>query len=182
VILAGIVIGKAASIYDGKHATLTQSFGPEARGSACSAQLIISDEPVLYPYLSAPDVLVAMSQDAYQRFHPELRSGGLLLVEEELVTCQAHRGQPTDIRVCGIPATRLAEELGRRGVLNIVMAGFLIALSGLASVEAMRRAIADTVPEGTEALNLSAFKKGLEYGLARVPASTGLPQQPALRV
>src|SRR3970282_2286313 len=64
VILAGIVIGKAAAIYDGKHATLTQSFGPEARGSACSAQLVLSDQPILYPYLTALDILGGMSQAA----------------------------------------------------------------------------------------------------------------------
>ncbi len=166
VILAGIVIGKAAAIYDGKYATLTQSFGPEARGSACSAQLIVSDEPILYPYLTAPDILVAMSQDAYHRFHSELRPGRLLLVEEELVTCHP---LPLGITLHGIPATRLAEELGRRAVLNIVMVGFLTAVTGLVGVEAMKRAVADSVPHGTEAVNLAAFEKGLEYGLAHLP-------------
>ncbi len=187
VILAGIAIGKAASIYDGKYATLTQSFGPEARGSACSAQLIISDEPILYPYLTAPNILVAMSQDAYTRFHSELGPRGLLLVEEELVTCHPRhacpesaeadrRGAPSGITLHGIPATRLAEELGRRAVLNIVMVGFLTAVTGLVSVEAMKKAVADSVPHGTEAVNLAAFEKGLEYGLTR------LPMQPAVGV
>ncbi len=173
VILAGIVIGKAAAIFDGKHATLTQSFGPEARGSACSAQLIISSQPILYPYLTGTNILVAMSQDAYHRFCSELRPGGLLLVEEELVTCHS---LPPGITLHGIPATRLAEELGRRAVLNIVMVGFLTALTGLVSVEAMKKAVADSVPPGTEAVNLAAFEKGLEYGLAHL----ALP--PAMRV
>ncbi len=167
VILAGIVIGKAAAIYDGKHATLTQSFGPEARGSACSAQLILSNEPILYPYLTSTDILVAMSQDAYHRFSTELRPGGLLLVEEELVTCHS---VPQGLTLHGIPATRLAEELGRRAVLNIVMVGFFAAVTGLVSVEAMKKAVADSVPRGTEKLNLAAFEKGLEYGPAYLPA------------
>ncbi|HEY4683314.1 MAG TPA: 2-oxoacid:acceptor oxidoreductase family protein [Candidatus Acidoferrales bacterium] len=176
VILAGIVIGKAAAIYDGKHATLTQSFGPEARGSACSAQLVLSDQPILYPYLTALDILVAMSQDAYHRFGSELQPGGLLLVEAELVTCHPRPDGPPGIRLHGIPATRLAEELGRRAVSNIVMVGFLTAMTGLVSVEAIKQAIADSVPRGTEAVNLAAFEKGLEYGLAH------LPTQPALQV
>ena len=76
VILAGMVIGKAAAIHDGKFATLTQSFGPEARGSACSAQLIVSDEPILYPYITEPDILVAMSQEAHARFGSRPEAGG----------------------------------------------------------------------------------------------------------
>jgi len=85
VILAGMVIGRAASIYDGRFATLTQSFGPEARGSACSAQLIVADEPILYPYITQPDILVVMSQEAHARFAPGLKPGGLLLYEQDLI-------------------------------------------------------------------------------------------------
>ena len=73
VILSAIVIGKAASIYQGAHATMTQNFGPEARGGACSAQLLLSDQPILYPYVTQPDILVVMSQEAYTRFGPELK-------------------------------------------------------------------------------------------------------------
>jgi len=82
VILMGIIIGKAASIFDEGHATLTQSFGPEARGSACSAQLVVNTDPILYPYVSAPNVLICMSQEAYSKFSPELKVGGLVLIEE----------------------------------------------------------------------------------------------------
>jgi 2-oxoglutarate ferredoxin oxidoreductase subunit gamma len=161
VILAGMVIGKAASIHDGKFATLTQSFGPEARGSACSAQLIVSDEPILYPYLTQPDVLVVMSQEAHARFGADLKPGGMLLYEEDLIRFD----HPTPgIRHYGIPATRFAEELGRRLVLNMVMVGFVTALAGLATPAAVRKAIAGSVPKGTESLNLAAFEKGLVFG------------------
>ena len=81
VILSAIVLGKAASIYQGAYATMTQNFGPEARGGACSAQLIVSDTPVLYPYVARPDIMVVMSQEAYVRFAPELKEGGILIVE-----------------------------------------------------------------------------------------------------
>lgn len=161
VILAGMVLGRAAAIHDGKFVTLTQSFGPEARGSACSVQIIFSSEPILYPYLTHEDILVAMSQEAYSRFAPELKPGGLLLYEQDLIT----PGKlPRDVQARGIPATRLAEELGRRLVLNMVMVGFITALTELATPEAVRKSVAESVPPGTEKLNLAAFERGLRYG------------------
>ena len=165
VILAGMVIGKAAAIHDGKFATLTQSFGPEARGSACSAQLIVSDEPILYPYITQPDILVALSQEAHARFGSDLKPAGMLLYEQDLI----HLDNTTKgIRHFGIPATRFAEELGRKLVLNMVMVGFVTALTGLATPAAVRKAIAGSVPKGTESLNLAAFEKGLEFGLSKL--------------
>jgi 2-oxoglutarate ferredoxin oxidoreductase subunit gamma len=161
VILAGMIVGRAAAIYDGKFATLTQSFGPEARGSACSAQLLLSPEPILYPYVTHPDILVAMSQEAHARFRSELNPGGLLLYEQDLIHLPKVNHH---IRSYGIPATRFAEELGRKLVLNMVMVGFVTALAGLASPEAIRKAIRDSVPPGTESLNLAAFEKGLLHG------------------
>jgi len=160
VILAGIIIGRAASIYDDKYATLTQSFGPEARGSACSAQVIISDEPVTYPYVVRPDVLVVMSQDAANRFVPELKETGILLYEQDLVKPPS---VPGTVRAYSIPATRFAEQLRRRMVLNIVMAGFFTAVTGLVSPEAMRQSVEVSVPKGTEQLNLEAFERGYQY-------------------
>jgi 2-oxoglutarate ferredoxin oxidoreductase subunit gamma len=161
VVLAGMVIGNAATLHDGRFVTLTQSFGPEARGTTCSVQLIVSDEPVLYPYLTKPDILVVMSQDANQRYGTDLKPGGLLLYEQDLI-------QPARLnhgtRTYGIPATRFAEELGRKLVLNMVMVGFVTAMTGLASPDAVRMAISASVPRGTEPLNLSAFEKGHEYG------------------
>jgi len=168
VILAGMVIGKAAAIYDGQAVTLTQSFGPEARGSACSVQLIVSDEPILYPYLNQPDLLVVMSQEAFTRFRSDLRPGGMLLYEQDLIKVET--AQP-GVRALGIPATRLAEELGRKLVLNMVMVGFVTAVTGLATPEAVRRAIQDFAPKGTQSLNLAAFEKGLEFGLAQATAA-----------
>jgi 2-oxoglutarate ferredoxin oxidoreductase subunit gamma len=163
VILSAIIVGKAASIFQGDHATMTQSFGPESRGGACSAQVILSDSPILYPYVTRPDVLVAMSQEACTRFVPELKDGGLLIVEQDLV----HVAElPDGIRMHGVPATRLAEELGRRMVLNVVMVGFFAAVTGLLRPDALRRAIEDSVPSGLRDLNLRAFEKGYGFGAA----------------
>ena len=161
VILSAIVIGKAVSVFEGGYATMTQSFGPEARGGACSAQVILSQQPVLYPYVTRPDTLVVMSQEAYSKFTPELRPGGMLIVEQDLVRVTDLRD---GIRVYSVPATRLAEELGKRMVLNIVMVGFFAAVSGLVTPGALRQAVADSVPEHFASLNLQAFDKGFEYG------------------
>jgi 2-oxoglutarate ferredoxin oxidoreductase subunit gamma len=162
VILMGIILGKAYAIYEGKEATLTQSFGPEARGGACSAQVVLEDTKVLYPYTTDVDVLVVMSQEAYATYYPKLKDGGILIIEEELVKLgDVKPGQ----QVYGIPATRFAEEVGRRMVLNIVMLGFLAAVSDVVSREAMRKAVESSVPSGTEELNLKAFDKGYEYGI-----------------
>jgi 2-oxoglutarate ferredoxin oxidoreductase subunit gamma len=168
VILAGEIIGKAATIYDGKFSTLTHSYGPEARGGACSAQIIISDQKVAYPYVASPDVLVLMSQEAYELYLDELKPGGILIIEQDLVKM----GESIATKPYDIPATRMAEELGSRIVLNIVMLGFLTAISGLVTHEAMEKAIRETVPKGTEYVNLLAFDKGYAFGL-QVKDETG---------
>jgi len=160
VILSGYIIGRAASIYDTKNATMIQSFGPEARGSACSAQLIVADDGIDYPYIIAPNIMIVMSQEAYTKFSPEIATGGILITEEELVNPLNLR---KDLKHFSIPATRLAEELGRKMVLNIVMMGYMTAVTKLIDKEAMRKAVQASVPKGTEELNLKAFDKGYEY-------------------
>jgi 2-oxoglutarate ferredoxin oxidoreductase subunit gamma len=160
VILSAIVLGKAASIYQNAFATMTQNFGPEARGGACSAQLVVSESPVLYPYVTKPDILVVMSQEAYSRFVPELKNGGILIVEQDLVRVDELKGE---IKVYSVPATRIAEELGKRMVLNSVMVGFFTAVTRLLDADAVRKAVADSVPSSFREINLKAFEQGFEY-------------------
>jgi 2-oxoglutarate ferredoxin oxidoreductase subunit gamma len=167
VILAGIIIGRAASIYDNKFATLTQSFGPEARGSACSAQVIVSDSSILYPYVTRPEILLVMSQEACNKFLPETTDDAIVIIEENLVH---PKGLKPGMKVYGIPATRLAEELGRKMILNIVMVGFFAAVTKLVDCNSAREAVKASVPQGTEEMNLKAFDRGYEYG-CRVPGS-----------
>jgi 2-oxoglutarate ferredoxin oxidoreductase subunit gamma len=174
VILSAIVLGKAASIHQGEFATMTQNFGPEARGGACSAQLMLSDTPVLYPYVTHPDVMVVMSQEAYTKFAPELKEGGTLLIERDLVRVT---DLPAQTRIYSVPATRLAEELGKRMVLNIVMVGFFTAVTQLLDADAVRKAVADSVPASFRELNLKAFEKGYEYGKGALAAG---PEKPDL--
>ena len=163
VILCASIIGKAASIFEGKHATLIQAFGPEARGSACSAQVTVSSDLIGYPYVKQADILVLMSQDAFNQFAPTLRPGGMILFEEELVD-PSKVSLPEGTKTFAIPATRFAEELGRRLVLNIVMVGFFAGVTGLLSFEAVEKAVRDSVPKGTEDLNLKSLRKGYEFG------------------
>jgi 2-oxoglutarate ferredoxin oxidoreductase subunit gamma len=164
VILAGIIIGRAASIYDHKFATLTQSFGPEARGSACSAQVIVSDKNILYPYVTKPEILMVMSQEAFKKFLPETTEDATVIYEEDLVN---PNGTKPGIKLYGIPATRLAEELGRKMILNIVMVGFFTAVTKLVDYDAAKEAVKASVPPGTENMNLKAFECGYKYGLSK---------------
>ncbi len=140
---------------------MTQNFGPEARGGACSAQVILSDNPVLYPYVTRPDILVVMSQEAYTLFSPQIKDNGILIIEEDLVRIDH---LPAGVRVYSIPATRIAEEIGKKMVLNIVMVGFFGAVTGVLDPDALRKAVAASVPEAYRDLNLKAFNRGFDYG------------------
>ena len=163
VIMAATVIGRAVCIHEQKYATMTQNFGPEARGGACSAQVVLSSEPVLYPYVTGTDVSIILSQEAFTKFGGEIRPNGILLVEQDLVRVSNLK---TGVRVYGVPATRLAEELGKRMMLNIVMVGFFGAVTGLVSPEALKAAVVDAVPPHTREANVKAFESGYRYGAA----------------
>jgi 2-oxoglutarate ferredoxin oxidoreductase subunit gamma len=155
-----IIIGKAASIYQGAYATMTQNFGPEARGGAGSAQLLLSGQPILYPDVTQADIMVVMSQEVYTRFVPELKQGGTLIVEQDLVRVS---DLPRQRKVCSCPATRLAEEqLGKKTVLNSATVGFITAITQL--LEPVRKAVADSVPSSFRDRNLKACEKGTNTG------------------
>lgn len=162
IVLAGKILGKAASLVDGKESTLTQSYGPEARGGACSAQVIISGAPIHYPYVRRLDILVCLSQGGFQKYGPLLRDGGTLIVDQDLVQVE----KECTGGYFAIPATRMAEELGRKMMANIVMLGFLTAVTGAVSMEAARNTVEESVPKGTEESNIAAFNKGYDFGLA----------------
>jgi len=158
IVLAGQLLGKAAAIYDGKEAVFTQSYGPEARGGASSADLVISDGPVDYPLVSRPNFLVAMFQEAYERYRPEMAEGGLLVIDSDLVKPSADEGPYR-----AVPATRLAEGLGKKIVANVVMLGFFTAVSGLVRREAVEAALRSSLAPRLLDLNLRAFATGYDY-------------------
>ncbi len=156
---SGYIIGKAAAIYDKKEASLIQSYGPEARGGACSSQVVVSEGPINYPFVDNPDVLIVMSQEAYNKFASTLREGGVLLSDADLVKLE---GRGTS-NFYPIPATRFAEELKMRIIANMVMLGFFTGITKVVSVEAMKRTIPESVPSRFVELNLQAFDRGYEY-------------------
>jgi len=161
VIRFGYLLGKAAAIYDGKQATMTQSFGPEARGSACSSQVVISDDRVLYPYVTVPHIVVAMSQEGFVKHRDNIRERGTLILDEDLVKPEETK---KGIKVFAIPSTRLAEEMGAKIAANIVMYGFFTAVTDLIRPESAKKSVQSSFREKLVELNLKAFDKGYEYG------------------
>ncbi|MFH1228136.1 MAG: 2-oxoacid:acceptor oxidoreductase family protein [Planctomycetota bacterium] len=163
IIKSGEIAGKAAINNDKYFATMVQNYGPESRGGSSSAQVIISDSQIAYPIITQPDILVVMSQEAYSKYAAELKPGGIMLVEEDMVNLG---NPPANIRIVKVPATRLAEESGKKMVANIVMLGALKVFIEALTKEALVSAIKSTVPPGTEEVNLKAFQKGIDCASA----------------
>jgi len=160
VMTAGYILGQAACLFDGKNAAQTQSYGPEARGGACASEIVISKDPIDYPKVIKPDVLVAMSQEAYLEYCGDIKDGGLIILDKDLVSVEDRR---RGVRYTEIPSTAVAEELGSKVVANIVMLGSLVSLTGVVSREAIMRSVKERFPKHAE-LNLSALEKGMELG------------------
>jgi Pyruvate/2-oxoacid:ferredoxin oxidoreductase gamma subunit len=163
IISAGKIIGQAAAIYDGLEVTFTQSYGPEARGGSAGSQVVMASEPIHHPQLIQPTSAIIMSQGAYAKYVPDLTPGGTLLIDDRLVTLAEDHRQ--DITTIGLPATQIAEELGNQRAANTVMLGFWTAAIGVVSREAMRQAVAESVPAKTLDVNMKAFDIGYERGL-----------------
>ncbi len=162
IILSGYIIGRAVSLYDKKNSALTQAYGPEARGGACSADLVVADDEIHNPFFKQADIMMLMSQESFTRFIPNLRKDGLALIDKDLVN-------PKDLakhaELYSIPATKMAEDLGKRIIANIVMLGFFTSMADVVSKKAMEEAIKSSVPKGTEELNLKAFRSGYDFGV-----------------
>lgn len=155
--LAGLLLGRAITLYDDLEAVMTQSYGPEARGGASSADVIVSNQPIDYPFVQQPDILVVLSQEAYSKFHHSVKDDAFVLIDEELVS-------PAEgDHYYGIPATRVAEELGRRIVTNVVMLGYFSVVTGLVSRKAVESAMKDVLAPKILPLNLKAFAAGYGY-------------------
>jgi 2-oxoglutarate ferredoxin oxidoreductase subunit gamma len=154
-ILAGIILAEAAAIYDGKQVVQTQSYGPEARGGASRSEVVISDGEIDHPEVLSPDVVVALSQEAYTKFARTLRPGGLLIVDGDRVTTSA------DFNGLRIPISRLAQETtGKAITANTVALGVLVGLTDLVSRESIQKAVTARAPKGTEELNRKALQAG----------------------
>jgi 2-oxoglutarate ferredoxin oxidoreductase subunit gamma len=159
VVLSGILLGTAATLFDGKKAVQTQSYSSELRGGSARAEVIISEEPVSDPQVRKPDILIALAEEALPRYIGKIKPKGLLVIDSDLVK----GAKPGDYEILSIPATSIAgKEMGNIVVANLIILGALIKKTGLLSVEAMEKAIEVSVPKKATALNLKAFKRGLE--------------------
>ncbi len=158
-ILAGIIMAEAAAIYDGKQALQSQSYGPEARGGASKSEVIISDEPIDYPKATAVDALLALTQEACDKYCGDLKENGILLLDSDLV-CKVPKGK---YQVVGFPIINTAKnEVGRTIVANIVALGAMVALTGIVSKESAEKAVVARVPEAFAELNRKAFLTGYD--------------------
>ncbi len=158
VILTGIILGVAATLFDGKKAVQTQAYSSEQRGGMARAEVIISSAPITDPQVRRPDILMALAQDAINRHLKKVRPEGLVIYDADLVT----EIPQNDWQLLGVPATSLADqEMGNVIVANLILLGQLIKKTGLLSVEAVEKAIAANVPAKAKELNLKAFRRGL---------------------
>ncbi len=168
IIMAAIVLAEAAGVHEGKQVSQTQSYGPEARGGTCKAEVVISDAPIDYPKVAKPDFLLAMNQASVNTYFGDLKPTGLLIVDSTLVS-----KVPT-AKTVSIPFTKIArEELGTDLVANMVALGALGWLSKRVSIESLEEALLSRVPPGTEELNLKALRAGVQaaksYDLNKLP-------------
>jgi 2-oxoglutarate ferredoxin oxidoreductase subunit gamma len=154
-ILAGIILAEAAAIYDHKNAIQTQSYGPEARGGARKAEVIIDQGEIDHPEVIMADILVAMSQEACDKYAGNLKKDGILIVDQERV------GRVSSNRAIKVPITRLAEESSGKSITaNVVALGVLVGLTGVVSRQAITQAVAARAPKGTEEMNRAALSAG----------------------
>lgn len=164
-ILAGIILGEAASIHDNKQAVQSQSYGPEARGGASRSEVIISTERIEYPKVREADVLLCLSQESYARYAKTLKEDGVLLYDTFHVKDTDH----VKARAFGIAFTELAhEKAGRKIMANVVALGAIAAVTGVVTLDALKAAVLSRVPKGTDGINLKALEAGFEAGQSAI--------------
>jgi 2-oxoglutarate ferredoxin oxidoreductase subunit gamma len=152
IVLAGVILGEAAT-RAGFEAVQTQSYGPESRGGAARSEVVISTDPIDYPRVSRADVLIALSQSAYDSYSGELADDGVVVVDGDLVQADG---------AVAVPLTTTAEGVGRKIVANMVMLGYLTALLDVVPQDVLEDTVMDNIPTGTEELNRRALQAGRE--------------------
>jgi 2-oxoglutarate ferredoxin oxidoreductase subunit gamma len=162
-ILAGVMLGKAVVAYDGKYATHTQAYSSELRGGFAAAWVVVSDEPVEYPRVINPDILVAQAQDSIDRFAASIKTGGVLIIDEDMIAKAPDHSGP----IFRIPATSIARnEVKEPVTANIVMLGAFCKCTDVVARKALETAIAESVPKGKEEKNMEAFRLGYDRVIA----------------
>jgi 2-oxoglutarate ferredoxin oxidoreductase subunit gamma len=159
-ITAGIILGEAA-VLDNKKVIQTQSYGPEARGGASKAEVIISNDEIFYPKVSVPDFLLTMSQEAAKKYGQEIKEGGIILVDSSMVS----NFENPQAKIIEIPITKLArEEIGKNFVANIIALGAIVGITKIVTFESLKEAVLNRIPTGSEEINIKALELGLQWG------------------
>lgn len=155
-ILAGVILAEAASIYDGKNAVQTQSYGPEARGGASRSDVVISESEIYYPKTMKLDLLLSLTKESHDKYKVDLKEDGLLIVDDWEFK------NPPECTLF-LPMVRSAREtLSRPMVANIISLGVISKFTGVVSEEGLKKAVLKRVPKGTEDINLKALELGWE--------------------
>jgi 2-oxoglutarate ferredoxin oxidoreductase subunit gamma len=160
IVLAGTILGQAA-FNDGQWVGGTNSYGAASRGGACRAEVVISDQPISYPYVIEADILIAMYQTAYDKYIGQMKGEGIVVYDDQYVST----GKRDGLKQVPVPATRTAiEEFKSEIVANMVMLGAAVEVTGLVTKDALRSAIAETVAERLRELDLKAVEAGFLLG------------------
>jgi 2-oxoglutarate ferredoxin oxidoreductase subunit gamma len=159
VVTASIIVAEAAVLFEGLNAVQSQSYGPEARGGATRADVIISDRPIRFPKVNQPNVLICLTQEAYNRYSAAIRPGGLLLTDSHFVKPE----RKVDARQVGLGMYRaVMDEIGKPVVFNICTLGALIGLTHVVGKEAILKVLEGKIPAGFLEMNRKAFEMGLQ--------------------
>ena len=153
--LAGLILAEAAAIYENKNVVQSQSYGAEARGGPSMSEVIIGDGDIDYPKVTEPDLLLALSQDAADRYVPQVKKDGLIIADAEHVERIS-----TNKRVLRLPITSVATEATGRPVASIVALGVISVMTGVVSRDSIRQAVLARAPKGTEEMNVKALEAG----------------------
>ena len=160
IILAGLLLGQAGVI-EKKYVAGSDSYGAQARGSGCKSEIVFSDGPIDFPQLISVDILVVMSQGAYNTYCKDVKERGIIFYDQGLVTPE----QELNVKQTGIAATEISiKKLKNKQVANIVLLGVVVQSTKIASSKAIRKAISLHIGERFRALNLKAFRIGIELG------------------
>ncbi len=159
-VLAGVMIAEAVGVYEGKNVAQTQSYGPEARGGTSRSDLVISENEIYYPKTSNLDLLLALTQEAADKYYTHLRDDGIMVVDSEIV-----RQLPPFRKIYSLPFTRTArEKVGNEIVANVISAASLVIVSGICKTDSFLNAVLNRAPRGTESKNKLACELGFEMG------------------
>jgi 2-oxoglutarate ferredoxin oxidoreductase subunit gamma len=169
IITASIILAEAAALYEGLNAVQSQNYGPEARGGSTRADVIISDRAIRFPKVNQPNVLICLTQEAYNRYSGTIRPGGLLLSDSHFVKLE----RKVDARQLELGMYKsVLDAIGKPVVFNICMLGAMIGLTHIVRTESIIKVLEAKIPSGFLEMNRKALEIGLQL-VEKLPAKSG---------